>query len=64
MYEELEEFYEMDTLSNPTVVQQKTASLLRLVQSAVIHIAYWIGFDLLNAHISDCGFKRTESTSV
>ena len=64
MYEELEEFYEMEALSNPTAVQQKTAALLSLVQSAVILIAYWIGFDLLNAHISDGGFKRTESTNV
>jgi len=64
MYEELEEFYEMDAISNPSAVQLKTAELLRLVQSAVIHIAYCIGFDLLNAHISDGGFKRTESTNV
>ena len=64
MYDELVEFYETERLGNPTDVQQKTATLLRLVQSALIHIAYWIGYDLLNAHISDGGFKRTESTSV
>ncbi len=64
MYDELEEFYEAETPVTPTEVQQKTTELLRLVQSAVIHISYWIGFDLLNAHISDGGFKRTESTSV
>lgn len=64
MYDELVEFYEAEALVTPTEVQQKTAALLRLVQSAVVHIAYWIGFDLLNAHISDGGFKRTESTNV
>jgi len=43
---------------------QKLSQLLALVQSAVIHIAYWIGFDVLNALITDSGFKRTESNTV
>lgn len=64
MYDELGEFYETEVTVTPTAVLQKTTALLRLVQSAVVHIAYWIGFDLLNAHISDGGFKRTESTNV
>jgi len=57
-------FYETEFVEDLTEVAQKSSELLRLVQSAVIHIAYWIGFDLLNSHISDGGFKRTESTSV
>ena len=64
MYEKLMVFYKTEVAEEPTEADQKTAELLRLVQSAVIHIAYWIGFDLLNSHISDGGFKRTESTSV
>ena len=43
---------------------QKTNHLLSIVRSAVIHIAYWIGFDVINALITDSGFKRTESANV
>jgi len=43
---------------------QKTNQLLSNVRSAVIHIAYWIGFDVINALITDSGFKRTESANV
>ena len=43
---------------------QKTNQLLSFVRSAVIHIAYWIGFDVINALITDSGFKRTESPNV
>lgn len=64
MYEKLMVFYKTEFYEVITEAEQKTAELLHLVQSAVIHIAYWIGFDLLNSHISDGGFKRTESTSV
>jgi len=64
MFEKLMVFYKTEFGEELTEVEQKTAELLHLVQSAVIHIAYWIGFDLLNSHISDGGFKRTESTSV
>jgi len=64
MYEELQEFYDEELSSIGSGVQEKTAELLRLCQSAVIHIAYWIGFDLLNIYLSDSGFKRTETTDV
>ena len=64
MFEKLMVFYETKLVEDLTEVEQKSAELLRLIQSSVIHIAYWIGFDLLNSHISDGGFKRTESTSV
>ena len=64
MYDELVEFYEATTPDHPTDVQLNTAELLNLVQSAVIHLACWIGFDLLNAHISDAGFKRLESDTI
>ena len=64
MFEKLMVIYKAEFVEDLTEVEQKSAELLRLVQSSVIHIAYWIGFDLLNSHISDGGFKRTESTSV
>ena len=64
MYENLLLFSQSEIPESPTPLQQKTRELLHLVQSAVINIAYWIGFDLLNAHITDGGFKRTESTTV
>jgi len=57
-------FYKTEVAEELINAEQKLTELLRLIQSATIHIAYWIGFDLLNSHISDGGFKRTESTSV
>lgn len=64
MYDELQEFYDSELSSTGSGVQESTEQLLRLCQSAVIHIAYWIGFDLLNIYLSDSGFKRTESDGV
>jgi hypothetical protein len=43
---------------------EELADLLKLVQSAVMHLACWIGFDLLNSYVSDAGFKRQESETV
>ena len=39
MYDKLVEFYEMDPPAEPTDVQIKMAELLRLAQSAVIHLS-------------------------
>lgn len=64
LYDELQEFYDAEITGTGSGVQEETAHLLALCQSAVIHLAYWIGFDVLNAHVSDGGFKRTESASV
>lgn len=68
MYEELQEFYD----ENPEVVdneQELTApeamkELLGKVQNSLIHLAYWMGFQVLNASISDNGFKRSESANL
>jgi hypothetical protein len=35
-----------------------------LVQRTLIHLTYWSGFQVLNATISDGGFKRTENEKV
>jgi hypothetical protein len=40
------------------------AELLALVQRGEIHLTYWSGFQVLNATISDGGFKRTENEKV
>lgn len=64
MYDELLEFYTdvMPTYPDtPTEVQEATKELLQKVQHSLIHLAYFIGFDFLNASISDAGFHRTES---
>jgi hypothetical protein len=39
----------------------KTTELLKLIQLAEINLAYFIGFDLINARISDQGFQRAET---
>jgi hypothetical protein len=64
LYDSLMAFYTTDDPDLTDAGVQKTGQLLTLVQSAVIHIAYWIGFDVLNALMTDSGFKRTESNTV
>lgn len=61
MYEELQEFYDMEYPAEPTEVQEATKVLLTKVQHAVIHLAYFVGFDFLNVQVSDAGFQRVES---
>jgi hypothetical protein len=63
-YDELQEFYDAEITGTGSGVQEETAQLLALCQSAVIQLAYWIGFDLINIYLSDSGFKRTESDGV
>ena len=38
--------------------------LLWFSQHAMVHLSYFIGFDVLNAYISDQGFRRQESETV
>ncbi len=64
MYEELQEFYDEELTDLSSGAQEETAELIKLVQSAMIHIAFWIGFDVLNTYISDGGFKQTNSADV
>lgn len=64
LYEQLELFYNREYPTYDSNEDQLTRELLEMVQSAVVHLAYWIGFDLLNSHVSDGGFKRIESESV
>ena len=76
MHNKLLEFYnsspdqiavpEPDPPVSPTLEQiaGATAKLLKLAQTAEIHLAYWYGFDLLNVQIMNDGFKRTETEKV
>jgi hypothetical protein len=61
MYDELLEFYETDYPENPTDVQLITKELQEKVQHALIHLAYYVGFDFMNVEVSDMGFSRSES---
>lgn len=38
--------------------------LLKLVHRSEVHLAYWSGYDVLNAYISDGGFRRIETDKV
>jgi hypothetical protein len=76
MHDKLQSFYdssldeiyvpEPDPATLPSVekIAKAMSRLLKLAQSAEIHLAYWYGFDLLNAQIMNDGFKRTESEKV
>lgn len=66
MFDELQEFYDELPSANDelTEVQEAMKELLGKVQKSIIHLAYWMGFAVLNAHISDGGFKRSESATV
>lgn len=62
MYEELLVFKQNYPYPDPDEIQQVTTKLLKKVRNATIHLAYYLGFDLLNISITDAGFHRTEST--
>ncbi len=63
LYSELQSFY--DTPPDPTAANStQFSTLLSIVQRSLIHLTYWSGFQVLNATISDGGFKRTENEKV
>lgn len=64
MYDELCEFYESYPYDSPTDVQVIVEQLLLKIQHSIVHLAYYIGFDFLNASVSDMGFSRVESTTT
>jgi len=64
LFKELQDFYDSPP-ENPLVGQNILfGELLSLVQRTLIHLTYWSGFQVLNATISDGGFKRTETEKV
>ena len=64
LFKELQDFY--DNPPEAPLVGQNIlfGELLSLVQRTLIHLTYWSGFQVLNATISDGGFKRTETEKV
>ena len=64
LFSELQDFYDnppADPLEGGKILFKE---LLSLVQRTLIHLTYWSGFQVLNATISDGGFKRTENEKV
>jgi len=61
---ELNEFSETTLPETLTDVQESMAELLNLARISLVHLAYWIGYDTLNAYISDGGFRRIESEKI
>lgn len=64
MYDELQEFYNdvyPEYPAEPSEVQEAVMELLKKVQHATIHLAYFLGFDFMNVTISSAGFQRVES---
>jgi len=64
MYDALLTFRQDYPYTNPDEVELATEKLLKKVQYATIHLAYFLGFDLLNISITDAGFHRTESANT
>lgn len=63
LYTRLTKFYAespVDPASTEYNVPEMTG-FLNLIQKSLSHLAYWMGFQVLNATISDGGFKRSES---
>ena len=64
MYDELQEFYNATYPASPSDVQIAMKELLEKVQLALIHLAYFVGFDFMNVSATDAGFHRTESEKL
>lgn len=66
LFDQLQEFYNEPNRGSGSgdISVEAYANLLAKVQKSLIHLAYWMGFQALNATISSLGFKRTESTTV
>jgi len=66
LFNRLQQYYNAKPLGSGSAdynIEQMEA-LLEKIQKSLIHLAYWMGFQVLNATISDGGFKRTESAST
>jgi hypothetical protein len=61
LFDELVEFHETLPIDEPTEVQIAMLELLEKVQQALIHLAYFVGYDFLNISVTDSGFQRVES---
>jgi len=64
LFKELQDFYNDPDADPPVENKILLPELLSLTQRSLIHLTYWSGFQVLNATISDGGFKRTENEKV
>ncbi|HAQ20102.1 MAG TPA: hypothetical protein DCR40_12860 [Prolixibacteraceae bacterium] len=64
LFKELLDFYDNPEADPPVENKILLPELLSLAQRSLIHLTYWSGFQVLNATISDGGFKRTENEKV
>jgi len=64
LFKELQDFYNNPEADPPVENKNLLPELLALAQRSLIHLTYWSGFQVLNATISDGGFKRTENEKV
>jgi hypothetical protein len=64
LFRELQDFYNNPEADPPADNKILLPELLALAQRSLIHLTYWSGFQVLNATISDGGFKRTENEKV
>lgn len=55
---------ELDQVPGVQSLSGAHSQLLSLIRSAEIHLVYWLGYDVLNAYISDGGFRRIETDKV
>jgi len=66
LFGQLQQFYNSRPVTSGSSdfnVEQMEALLLK-IQKSLIHLAYWMGFQVLNTTISSQGFKRTESATT
>ncbi|HCY41769.1 MAG TPA: hypothetical protein DHV48_10500 [Prolixibacteraceae bacterium] len=64
MFAKLQEFFDNPPSAELAEEQKIIGELLKKVQKSLIHLAYWMGFQVLNATISDGGFKRSENEKM
>lgn len=63
-YTNLLQFHEATYPDAPTEIQKANKQLLEKIQHALIHLAYFTGYDFLNVSVSDAGFQRMESEKM
>lgn len=64
LYNSLESFTGETIPENLQEHETQFRELLKLVHRSEVHLAYWSGYDVLNAYISDGGFRRIETDKV
>ncbi len=61
LYTDLLAFYEAADPVEPSDTEKAMLEIQKKVQFALIHLAYFVGFDFMNITVSDMGFTRQES---